>query len=136
MIAHILKLKGLQNELHLMDNLIANEDFVMIITTLLPKSWDHFTGLFLGARGSMSMITSQELILLLLDEDQRKKERAGNSAGTMLLTNRKDKHACNKDKECYNCKKKGHITLECWEKGGGKEGQGPGRKTGCIKQKK
>ena len=69
MIAHILKLRGLQNKLHSMDNLIADEDFVMIIITSLPESWDHFMGSFLGARGSMSTITSQELILLLLDED-------------------------------------------------------------------
>jgi hypothetical protein len=30
----------------------------------------------------------------------------------------------NKNKDCYNCKKKGHIAVECWAKGGGKEGQG------------
>src|SRR6266481_3713793 len=26
-----------------------------------------------------------------------------------------------KDIECYNCSKKGHIKVDCWEKGGGKE---------------
>ena len=57
-----------------------------------------------------------------------------NSAGTTLLTKGKDKHACNKDKECYNCKKKGHIALECWAKGGGKEGQGPKGRKGTGKK--
>jgi len=29
---------------------------------------------------------------------------------------------------CYNCKKPGHKKANCWVKGGGKEGQGPGQK--------
>ncbi|KAJ7616915.1 hypothetical protein DFH06DRAFT_1145244 [Mycena polygramma] len=28
--------------------------------------------------------------------------------------------------ECYNCHKKGHVAANCWSKGGGKEGKGPG----------
>ena len=31
----------------------------------------------------------------------------------------------NKDVECFNCHKKGHKKIDCWAKGGGKEGQGP-----------
>ena len=27
--------------------------------------------------------------------------------------------------EYYNCKKRGHISADCWAKGGGKEGEGP-----------
>jgi len=29
---------------------------------------------------------------------------------------------------CYNCKRPGHKEFECWSKGGGREGQGPGQK--------
>jgi len=29
---------------------------------------------------------------------------------------------------CYNCEKHGHKKADCWAKGGGKEGQGPGQK--------
>ncbi|KIK05100.1 hypothetical protein K443DRAFT_643076 [Laccaria amethystina LaAM-08-1] len=29
------------------------------------------------------------------------------------------------DVECYNCHKKGHMSSDCWSKGGGCEGQGP-----------
>jgi len=31
------------------------------------------------------------------------------------------------DIKCHNCKKEGHIKADCWAKGGGKEGQRPGR---------
>ena len=41
-----------------------------------------------------------------------------------MLSKGKDKQGINKDKECYNCKKEGHIVADCWAKGGGKEGQG------------
>ena len=30
--------------------------------------------------------------------------------------------------ECYNCGKRRHIKVDCWAKGGGKEGQGPKEK--------
>jgi len=33
-----------------------------------------------------------------------------------------------KEVECWNCQKKGHMQKDCWQKGGGKEGQGPKQK--------
>jgi hypothetical protein len=27
--------------------------------------------------------------------------------------------------ECFDCHRKGHVKVDCWAKGGGKEGQGP-----------
>ena len=39
----------------------------------------------------------------------------------------KDKPKSNEsDEVCENCKKAGHKISDCWSKGGGKEGQGPG----------
>ena len=35
----------------------------------------------------------------------------------------------------YNCDKLGHKQFECWAKGGGKEGQGPGKKKSAKAQK-
>jgi len=37
---HISKLQRLQEELHLMDNKVNNEDFVMILLISLLESWD------------------------------------------------------------------------------------------------
>ena len=134
MVDHISKLRGLQNELHAMENLVTDEDFVMIIITSLPESWDNFTGSFLGTSGNKTTITSHELIAILLDEDRRRKGRIGGGAGMTLLSKGKDRKGINKDKECYNCKKTGHISSECWAKGGGKEGQGPKGRKGTGKR--
>ena len=40
MIEHVSKLQRLQEELHLMDNKVNDKDFVMILLTSLPESWD------------------------------------------------------------------------------------------------
>jgi hypothetical protein len=132
MVEHISKLRELQNELHTMENLVTDEDFVMILITSLPESWDNYTGSFLGSSGNKPTILSHELIAVLLEEDRRRKGR-NDGTSTALYSNSKgkDRQGANKDKECYNCKKKGHISSDCWAKGGGKEGQGPkGRKGG------
>jgi hypothetical protein len=42
MVEHISKLRKLQEELHLMENKVPDEDFVMILITSLPESWDQY----------------------------------------------------------------------------------------------
>jgi gag-polypeptide of LTR copia-type len=52
MINHISYLQKLQEELHLMDNKVTDEDFVMILITSLPESWDNYTSSYLGSSGN------------------------------------------------------------------------------------
>jgi hypothetical protein len=115
-----------------MDNLVSDEDFVMILLTSLPESWDNYTTSLFGSSGNKPSVKSHELVAVLLEEDRRRKARSGDSSGTALYARTKGKFGDdnpNKDKECFNCKKKGHVKGDCWAKGGGKEGQGPkGRK--------
>ena len=59
----------LQNELHVMENLVTDEDFIMILITSLPGSWDNYTGSFLGSSGNKPTVISHKLITILLDED-------------------------------------------------------------------
>ena len=60
MVEHISMLMGLQNDLHAMDNLVSDKDFVMILIMLLPESWDNYTGSFFGYTGNRPMIRSHE----------------------------------------------------------------------------
>ena len=124
MIEHISQLRKLQEELHAMGHKVEDEDFIMILITSLPESWDSFTSAYLGARSGNTTIASFELAAILIDEDRRRKER-GDSVGTTLQTRNRKGGKKDNGKECSNCRKKGHSKEDCWNKGGGKEGQGP-----------
>src|SRR5580765_7497394 len=129
MVQHILKLRQWQEELHIMGNLVNDEDFVMILLTSLPESWDNYTMSFLGLSGNKPSLKSHELVAMLYEEDRRRKTRNGETS-TALQAKHNTKGG-NQNAECYNCHKKGHLAADCWSKGGGKEGQGPkGRKKG------
>ena len=43
MVEHISKLRGLLNELHAIENLVTDEDFIMILITSLLEFWDNYT---------------------------------------------------------------------------------------------
>jgi hypothetical protein len=134
MINHISYLQKLQEELHLMDNKVIDEDFVMILITSLPESWDNYTSSYLRSSGNKPTLSSHELIAILMEEDRCCKGRNSNPAGTSLQARQNKGKGTGKSTgdpnvECYNCHKRGHMSKDCWAKGGGKEGQGPkGRK--------
>ena len=77
MVEHILKLRKLQEELHLMENKVTDKDFVMILITSLPKSWDQYTSTYLESSSNMLTLKSHELVAILL-------ERIDNSAGEVM----------------------------------------------------
>ncbi|KAJ3499572.1 hypothetical protein NLJ89_g10085 [Agrocybe chaxingu] len=130
MAEHVAKLRQLQEELHLMDHKVPDEDFVMILITSLPESWDTYTTSFLGSSSTKkdTLIKSQELVRILIEEAHRRKEKDTSGSGVAMYT--KGKGSGGKGGvECFNCHKKGHMKKDCWAKGGGREGQGPkGRK--------
>ena len=70
MVEHVSKLRKLQEELHIMSNLVLDKDFVMILITSLLESWDNYTSLYLGSSGNKPELKSHELIAILLEEDR------------------------------------------------------------------
>jgi hypothetical protein len=71
MVGHVSRLRQLQEELHLMGSLVSDEDFVMILLTSLPESWDNFTTSFLGSSGNKLNVKSHELVVVLYEEDRQ-----------------------------------------------------------------
>jgi hypothetical protein len=84
MVEHVSKLRKLQEELHIMNNLVSDKDFVMILITSLPESWDNYTSSYLGSSGNKPELKSHELIPILLEEDRRWKGRTGETGGYTL----------------------------------------------------
>lgn len=80
MVTHISKLRQLQEELHVFGSLVSDEDFVMILLTSLPESWDNYTMSLFGSSGNKPNVKSHELVAVLLEEDRRRKRNFGNSA--------------------------------------------------------
>ena len=52
---------------------VPDEDFVMILVTSLPESWDNYTSAYLGSSGNKPELRSHEIIAVLLDEDRHRK---------------------------------------------------------------
>ena len=70
MVEHISNLWKLQEELHTMNNLVSDEDFLMILITSLLESWDNYTSSYLGSSGNKPDLKSHELVSILLEEDR------------------------------------------------------------------
>lgn len=135
MVDHISKLRKIQEELHLMESKVTDEDFAIILLSSLPESWDVYTSAYLGSSMNSVSLTSHELIAVLLEEDRCCKERSGDPSAVAMQGKGPNKNAKrNKpeksDVECYNCHKKGHMAKDCFASGGGKAGQGPKQKKG------
>ena len=120
MVEHISNLWKLQEELHIMNNLILDEAFVMILITSLLESWDNYTSSYLGSLGNKPDLKSHELVAILIEEDRWQKGRTGESSSYTLQargTGKGNFKSASKgnssDTECYNCHKKGHMAEDC-----------------------
>ena len=47
-----------------MENKVTDEDFVMILITSLPESWDQYTSAYLGSSSNMPTLKSHELVAI------------------------------------------------------------------------
>jgi hypothetical protein len=127
---HVTELRRIQEELAILGNLVSDEDFLLLIISSLPESWDNFTSAYLGASSNIPTISSHEFISLVLEEFRRRLEQNGDGNSAMYGRAKKGDGGRRTGVECYNCQKRGHIVADCWSKGGGKEGEGPSSRKG------
>ncbi|CAM6086645.1 unnamed protein product [Calypogeia fissa] len=138
---HIVAFREAMDKLNSMTNEypISDREFALLLITSLPDSWDVFITSFFGHKAdSKSLITSSELIEILIQEDRRRNERSSNNEVAHATQHRKQQPQFSKKSsgtKCGNCSKGGHSKEDCWSKGGGKEGQGPRQKDKTTKSK-
>ena len=143
---HIAKMNELRERLAEMNAPISDESFVSYLRTslsLTPSFRTLFTTLSTTARQTGKKLTPADVIWHLTEEstsveieDSINKSNAAMMASTSKDSKPKEGKRKGKDKSksskddilCTNtpnCGRRGHTKDQCWEKGGGKEGQAP-----------
>ena len=127
--SHLAVLRMMKEELGALGEPISDTEFSDILLGSLPSSYDavvcaitttmHILDDDLSPDDLMSFITDHADLLLSRRggtndhaDDKRRK-------GTRII-------------ECFNCHKKGHKNVDCWAKGGGREGQWNGRRRSVL----
>jgi gag-polypeptide of LTR copia-type len=125
--AHFDKLADLKEQLAAMGDTITDEEYGNILLESLPDSYDNTRiAITTAAELSGKTITPTLVIRVVTGQYDRrtlKKGKAKSSKDEALYTNGQRKGQRNV--ECFNCRRKGHVKAGCWAKGGGKEGRGP-----------
>ena len=136
-VAHFATLRTMREDLAAMGQKLEDTDFYAIVMGSLPSSYDPYISA-VNATSSVlgKTLSADDLMLTVTEEYERRTLKASSKGGKKddneafySNDNEKGKKKGSKRKgDCHNCGKKGHWTRDCYEEGGGKEGQGPKQK--------
>ncbi len=115
----------------------GDENFVAILLGSLLPLYDPYLAVLTAMSALLNKTLDPDTYLHGIgDEADRRalksrtkevKEVAFNADSSLSKGGRKGKGK-KSNVECYNCHKKGHISADCWAKGGGKDRQDPKQK--------
>ena len=95
---------------------VTDAQFAGVITLSMPSpSWDPVIG-------TLGRILDPKVVISRLNTQWSRRQgltSGGKDSNVVFKTNSRPK--------CENCNWPGHIKAKCWSKGGGREGQFPGR---------
>jgi hypothetical protein len=131
--AHFEHLADLREQLAAIGKAVTDDNYTDTVFASLPASYDSaISFLSASARLGSKTLTAEIFKQFILDEFEcwQVKTKYSESKDKALAADSgkgkgKDKHKDKHKVECFNCHKTGHYKSNCWEKGGGKEGQGP-----------
>src|SRR5262245_53499031 len=107
-------------------------DFTSIIINSMDESYHDFVSAVSGsARLNKTPLEADNLVVLLIEEDdyrKREQKKKKSKGGDHALSANRNKTGKNSSLKCGNCSRKGHIDSDCYQPGGGKEGQAPWQK--------
>src|SRR5487761_336488 len=138
--SHFEFLADLREQLAAMGKAVSDDDYTDTLLASLPASYDGpVSSMSASACLGTKALTSEIFEQFILDEFERRQVRTKQpetkDEALAADSSKRQGKGKGKDKdrskvECFNCHKTGHYKSECWAKGGGKEGQGPGPKWG------
>ena len=111
---------------------MENQEFLDIILGALPPSYESVMNALTTSLEEVGKPIEIDSIIRILKSQCDKKKSLSTTQEEQGFLGAPSK----KSLKCTNCKRKGHLIDTCWDKGGGKEGQGPKQKWGSKLKKK
>jgi hypothetical protein len=118
---HLADLHTKHNRANSVGAKIDDADFREIILASLPASWDHIISTLHTSDSSVDTIIRLEMHWSRINRTGRV-AAPGTSAIALKAAAKGEAYS---KKVCTNCGRKGHLAIDCYWKGGGKEGQFP-----------
>jgi hypothetical protein len=129
---HFRELNRLHKIMAGMGVIVDDADYAAIVMGLLPDSYHLIISALEAAAGySSKIVTAQELTTAVTMEYEHRllcnpqSARKGGNAMLQVGHSTCQGQGAMKDSICFNYNRTGHFKMECWAKGGGKEGQRP-----------
>ena len=133
---HFDTMHTMHKDLAVLGNNLNDEDFSAMHLGLLPQSYNSYLSTVTTAPSVLgTKLTLDALMLSIIDEfdccivkTHQSKDKGKDIMFHAESGSRKPwkgRQELKKSVECFNCHRKGHVKVDCWAKGRGKEGQGP-----------